>query len=221
MSSKLKENLSWSLYLCKDVGFSQFQENSERNWKFWFVDLPGWANQPLLPPISLSLVSIGRRRQQTVARRVVVEYTAIAPWKDCRSSTWAIVLSLFIFIRTEGTLRLRLRPPIDEQLRSKRGEGWGREGGGRSIIKIFWPIDLNNLWSQEICQPKMIVWSGATFILIWSCLILIYLISEGLLEQHLGDVRGQHRPKPRHARAAAHSYRAQGGRVDFGCVLKE
>ena len=93
--------------------------------------------------------------------------------------------------------------------------------GGRSIIKIFWPIDLNNLWSQEICQPKMIVWSGATFILIWSCLILIYPISEGLPEQHLGDVRGQHRPKPRHAGAAAHSYRAQGGRVDFGCVLKE
>ena len=54
-----------------------------------------------------------------------------------------------------------------------------------------------------------------------SCLILIYLISEGLPEQHLGDVRGQHRPKARHARAAAHSYRAQGGRVDFGCVLKE
>ena len=137
MSSKLKENLSWSLYLCKDVGFSQCQENSERNWKFWFVDLPGWANQPLLPPISLSLVSIGRRRQQTVARRVVVEYTAIAPWKDCRSSTWAIVLSLFIFIRTEGALRLRLRPPIDEQLRSKRGEGWGREGGGAVSSRSF------------------------------------------------------------------------------------
>ena len=214
MSSKLIENLSWSLYLWKDVGFFQFRKLRKKLKILICQITPVWAIQPLLPPISLSLVSIGRRRQQTVARRVVVEYTAIAPWKDCRSSTWAIVLSLFIFIRTEGTLRLRLRPPIDEQLRSKRG-------GGRSIIKIFWPIDLNNLWSQEICQPKMIVWSGATFILIWSCLILIYLISEGLLEQHLGDVRGQHRPKPRHARAAAHSYRAQGGRVDFGCVLKE
>ena len=63
---------------------------------------------------------------------MVVEYTAIAPWKDCRSSTWAIVLSLFIFIRTEGTLRLRLRPPIDEQLRSKRGVGWGRREGAVS-----------------------------------------------------------------------------------------
>ena len=65
---------------------------------------------------------------------MVVEYTAIAPWKDCRSSTWAIVLSLFIFIRTEGALRLRLRPPIDEQHRTKKG---GREGGDAVLSRSF------------------------------------------------------------------------------------
>ena len=25
------------------------------------------------------------------------------------------------------------------------------------IIKFFWPIELNDLWSKKICQPKMIV----------------------------------------------------------------
>ena len=50
----------------------------------------------------------------------------------------------------------------------KRGGG---EGGGCSIIKIFWPIELNDLWSKGICQPKVIVWSGATFILRWSCFL--------------------------------------------------
>ena len=39
-----------------------------------------------------------------------------------------------------------------------------------SIINIFWPIELNDLWSKKICRPKIIVWSG-TFILWWSCLI--------------------------------------------------
>ena len=28
-----------------------------------------------------------------------------------------------------------------------------------SIIKIFWPIELNDLWSKNICRPKIIVWS--------------------------------------------------------------
>ena len=32
------------------------------------------------------------------------------------------------------------------------------------VIKIFWSIELYDLWSK-----KMIVWSGATFILGWSC----------------------------------------------------
>ena len=32
------------------------------------------------------------------------------------------------------------------------------------VIKIFY------LWSKKICRLKMIVWSGATFILRWSCL---------------------------------------------------
>ena len=32
-------------------------------------------------------------------------------------------------------------------------------------------IELNDLWPKEICKPKMIVWSDATFILRWSCFI--------------------------------------------------
>ena len=39
----------------------------------------------------------------------------------------------------------------------------------KSIIKIFWPIELTDLWSKKISRPKMIVWSSATFILRWSC----------------------------------------------------
>ena len=163
MSSKLIENLSWSLYLWKDVGFLQFRKLRKKLKILICQITPVWAIQPLLPPISLSLVSIGRRRQQTVARRVVVEYTAIAPWKDCRSSTWAIVLSLFIFIRTEGTLRLRLRPPIDEQHRSKKG-GRGGEGGGAESSRSF--DLLNSMLIYDLKRSvdlKMIVWSGATF----------------------------------------------------------
>ena len=63
--------------------------------------------------------------------------------------------------RTQKTPR---RPPIN-------CFDWKRGGGGRgggSIIKIFWPIELNDLWSKTICRPKMIIWSGATFILRWS-----------------------------------------------------
>ena len=41
-----------------------------------------------------------------------------------------------------------------------------------SVIKIFWSIELNNLWSKKICRPKMIVWFGATFILRWSCSVI-------------------------------------------------
>ena len=37
------------------------------------------------------------------------------------------------------------------------------------VIKIFWSIKLNDVWSKKICIPKMIVWSGAIFILRWSC----------------------------------------------------
>ena len=35
--------------------------------------------------------------------------------------------------------------------------------------KIFWSIELNDLWSKKVYRPKIIVWSGAIFILIWSC----------------------------------------------------
>ena len=44
----------------------------------------------------------------------------------------------------------------NELLRSKKG---GMEKGGGSIIRIFLPIELNDLWSKKICRPKMIVWS--------------------------------------------------------------
>ena len=33
-----------------------------------------------------------------------------------------------------------------------------------SIIKIVWPNELNDIWSKTICRTKMIVQSGATFI---------------------------------------------------------
>ena len=51
--------------------------------------------------------------------------------------------------------------------RSEKG-GMGRWGDG--VIKIFWSIELNDLWSKKIFRPKMIAWSGATSILRWSCL---------------------------------------------------
>ena len=53
-------------------------------------------------------------------------------------------------------------PTSNELLRSKKG-GWGC-----SIIKTFWPNELDDLWSKKICRPKMIAWSGATFLLRWS-----------------------------------------------------
>ena len=56
------------------------------------------------------------------------------------------------------------RPPMNNLDRKR-----GIRKGGCSIIKIFWPIELNDRWSKNICWPKMIVWSGATFILRWSC----------------------------------------------------
>ena len=36
----------------------------------------------------------------------------------------------------------------------------------KMIIKIFWPIEINDIWFKKICSPKMIVWSGATFDLV-------------------------------------------------------
>ena len=41
--------------------------------------------------------------------------------------------------------------------------------GWPKAIKIFWSIELNDLWSKKISRPKMIVWSGATIILRWFC----------------------------------------------------
>ena len=65
-------------------------------------------------------------------------------------------------IMTQKTSR---RPPW-----SKKGDG---EGGG-SIIKIFWSIVLDYLWSKKIYRPKMIVWSGATFILMILLVCILY-----------------------------------------------
>ena len=49
-----------------------------------------------------------------------------------------------------------IRITSNELLRSKNGWGWGRGG---SIIKTFWPIALNDLWSKKIFRSVMIVWS--------------------------------------------------------------
>ena len=45
--------------------------------------------------------------------------------------------------------------------------------GGGSVIKMFWSIELNDLCSKKICRPQMLFWSCATFILRWSCFIII------------------------------------------------
>ena len=44
------------------------------------------------------------------------------------------------------------------------------------VNKTFWSIELNDLWSKKICRPKMIVGSGATFILRWSCFHTLILL---------------------------------------------
>ena len=49
------------------------------------------------------------------------------------------------------------RQPQMNYLDQKRGNGDGR--GECSIIKICWPIELNDLWYKMIYRPKMIVWS--------------------------------------------------------------
>ena len=35
---------------------------------------------------------------------------------------------------------------------------------GRSVIKIFWSIVLDDLWSKKIWKPKMIVWSPVLYL---------------------------------------------------------
>ena len=54
-------------------------------------------------------------------------------------------------------------------------------GVGVSIIKIIWSLELNDLWSKTICRSKMVVQSGATFILKWSCFDNSYLNPISLL----------------------------------------
>ena len=61
--------------------------------------------------------------------------------------------------RTQKTSR---RPPMNYLNRKRVGVG----KGGCSIIKIFWPFDLNDLWSKKICRPKMIVWSLVDLVII-------------------------------------------------------
>ena len=50
------------------------------------------------------------------------------------------------------------------------GTARSKGGGGRSSRLV-----LNDHWSKKIYRPKTIVWSGATFILRWTCLIMITL----------------------------------------------
>ena len=59
----------------------------------------------------------------------------------------------------------------NDLLRSKKWR-WG--GGG--VIKNFWSIELNDLWSKKTCRPNMIVWFGTTFILRWSCSLCCRLL---------------------------------------------
>ena len=43
------------------------------------------------------------------------------------------------------------RPPMSYL--DRKGGGWGRGGLGQGIIiKIFWPNELNDLWSKTICR---------------------------------------------------------------------
>ena len=43
--------------------------------------------------------------------------------------------------------------PVDLQWTTKIEKG----GKGDSIVKIFWSIELKDLWSKGICRPKLIV----------------------------------------------------------------
>ena len=69
-----------------------------------------------------------------------------------------------IINRTQKTSRV----PDDLQWPTKIETKWDGEGGGLCHQDLIW---LNDLWSKKIYRPKMIIWSGATFILRWSCLI--------------------------------------------------
>ena len=49
-----------------------------------------------------------------------------------------------------------------------------------------WCLELNDLWPKKICRPKMIVWSGATFILRWSCFIRgssVFMLNRNMIFQ--------------------------------------
>ena len=51
---------------------------------------------------------------------------------------------------------------IDQFLSTTFPYNWGL---WKNVIKIFWSIELSDLWSKKIYRPKMIVRSGAIFIL--------------------------------------------------------
>ena len=47
-------------------------------------------------------------------------------------------------------------------------------------------LELNDLWPKKICRPMMIVWSGATFILRWSCFIRgssVFMLNRNMIFQ--------------------------------------
>ena len=69
------------------------------------------------------------------------------------------------------------RHPGDLQWPTKIGKG-GMGRWRRDVFKIFWSIELNDLWSKKICWPKVIVWSGATFTLRWFCYVTVFPFQE-------------------------------------------
>ena len=60
------------------------------------------------------------------------------------------------------------RHPDDLQWTKIENGEWGREG---SNINIFWPTKFNDLWSKQICRPKIIIGHRCYIHLRWSCLI--------------------------------------------------
>ena len=53
-------------------------------------------------------------------------------------------------------LGLRKRPGYLQWITKTEKGGEGEGGGGQyHQSSIFWPIELNDLWSKKICRPKM------------------------------------------------------------------
>ena len=80
---------------------------------------------------------------------------------------------------------------IHGQRQTQRQERWRHRRMSESQrVRVghhnFWSIGLDDLWSRKICRPKMIVWSGAIFILRWSCCGLTPQVNSILLNLLFG-----------------------------------